>query len=90
MSTDIALPMYFASPVFGQLMEANQGKEHYGNAVRCSPPSPVPPDIDRVLDFNYRMSRKQFPQLSGHYQRWDDTVEVDGQTYVLHGWYEAV
>jgi hypothetical protein len=89
MGIDIELPLHFASPVLASLMEVNQGKQHYGNSVRCEPGAPTA-DLERVLDYNYQSSRERSPQLSGHYQRWDDTVTVDGHTYDLHGWYEAV
>jgi hypothetical protein len=88
MSTDIEVPLHFGSPVLAALIEANEGKAHFANAVYSS--LDPAPDVDRVLLFNYQMSRDRNPALSGHYQRWDDTVQRGDVVMHLHGWYEAV
>ena len=85
---DIEVPLHFGSPVLASLIEANEGKQHFTNAVYSS--LDAGPDVGRILDFNYQMSRERNPQLSGHYQRWDDTIEVGDVVFHLHGWYEAV
>ena len=91
MTDDIELPWHFASPVLAGLMETNHGKEHFANAVRGETGRLLPQRGAReVIDFNYQRAREAEPRLSGSYEYWTDTIAMDGYTYHLAGWYEAV